>query len=110
MPDICEDGLSAVPVSAGVVFVCGIAGSCCRKSCAGFHTICAAAKEGAKRGGLTSSDRRASFPTGWKWTIHLPGRKPKTGVSAYRVIAICAAKAAIENAIRIRAEKKPTTQ
>ena len=43
MPDICEDGLSAVPVSAGVVFVCGIAGSCCRKSCAGFHTICAAA-------------------------------------------------------------------
>jgi hypothetical protein len=49
-------------------------------------------------------------PNGWKWTVHFPGRKPKTGVCHNRLMAISAAKAAIESAIRIRPEKKQTTQ
>jgi len=48
-------------------------------------------------------------PAGWQWTVRIPGRKPKTGVSPNRQLAVNAAKAAIENAIRVKPEKKQTT-
>ena len=49
---------------------------------------------------LSSAWSRPRVPKGWKWTIHLPGRRPKTGFSPHRAIAIAAAKVAIESAIK----------
>ena len=49
-------------------------------------------------------------PAGWRWTVRIPGRKPKTGLSHNRQMAANAAKAAIETAIRVKPEKEQTTQ
>jgi hypothetical protein len=47
-------------------------------------------------------------PTGWKWTVQLDGKRPKTGKSGGRMWAVHCAKSAIEKVIQVRqrAEKK----
>ena len=49
-------------------------------------------------------------PRGWKWTIHLPGRNPKIGRSVSRAMAVAAAKAAIEKAVRGKIVKPGTSK
>ena len=39
-----------------------------------------------------------------------PGRKPKTGISYNRAMAIAAAKVALESAIKVKRRAKPMTQ
>jgi hypothetical protein len=50
--------------------------------------------------GISYTLVQTANPTGWKWTIELPGRRPKTGMSVHRRMAIRAAVAAIESAAR----------
>jgi len=49
-------------------------------------------------------------PTGWRWTIYVPGRQPKTGTAANRPIAIRFAEIAIDKAIRVKVLKPPVRQ
>jgi hypothetical protein len=60
--------------------------------------------------GIPFSAVQTANPTGWKWTVDFPGRKPKSGVSANRVMAIRAAKIAIDHAIKVKPAKQSTTQ
>jgi len=53
---------------------------------------------------------QAVAPRGWKWTIHLPGRNPKIGRSVSRAMAVAAAKAAIEKAVRGKIVKPGTSK
>jgi hypothetical protein len=46
-------------------------------------------------------------PTGWKWTIYVPGRRPKTGTASNRSMAIRLAEIAIDKAIRVKSAKRP---
>jgi hypothetical protein len=41
-------------------------------------------------------------PTGWKWTVYIPGRSPKFGTAINRRAAIRRAQAAIEMAIKVK--------
>jgi hypothetical protein len=60
--------------------------------------------------GIEYSVVQTTSPAGWRWTVRIAGRKPKPGVSHNRQMAVNAAKAAIENAIRVKPEKKQTRQ
>jgi len=42
-------------------------------------------------------------PKGWKWTIELPGHKPKSGVTHDRADAIVHARRAIDISLRLNA-------
>jgi hypothetical protein len=43
--------------------------------------------------------RQTANPTGWKWTVHMDGKRTKTGESSSRVSAIFSAVRAIEKAL-----------
>jgi hypothetical protein len=49
-------------------------------------------------------------PTGWRWTIFVPGRQPKTGTAGNRSMAIRLAEIAIDKAIRVKSAKAPVMQ
>ena len=49
--------------------------------------------------GIPFSVVQTANPTGWKWTIHIPGKRQKSGTAVHRAIAISVAKIAIEKAI-----------
>jgi hypothetical protein len=49
-------------------------------------------------------------PTGWKWTIELPGKPPKSGKAASRTMAVRMAEIAIDKAIKVKRQPKRTIQ
>ena len=60
--------------------------------------------------GLQYSIVQTSNPTGWKWTIFVPGRRPKTGMAGNRPMAIRLAEIAIDKAIRVKSATAPVMQ
>jgi hypothetical protein len=53
---------------------------------------------------------QTASPTGWKWTVYVPGRPPKSGTAVNRLFAIRHAEVAIEKAIKVKPAKTPTKQ
>jgi hypothetical protein len=55
--------------------------------------------------GIPYSVVQSANPTGWKWTIYIPGRRPRSGTAVNRAMAIRLAESAIEKAIRVKRPK-----
>jgi hypothetical protein len=49
-------------------------------------------------------------PTGWRWTIELPGKAPKSGQATSRARAVRMAETAIDKAIKVKRQPKRTIQ
>ncbi len=60
--------------------------------------------------GISYSVVQTANPTGWKWTIELPGKPPRSGRSANRTTALRMAKIAIDRAIKVKRQPKRTIQ
>jgi len=60
--------------------------------------------------GISYSVVRTANPTGWKWTIELPGKPPKSGRAASRTVAVSKAVIAIDKAIKVKRQPKRTIQ
>jgi hypothetical protein len=60
--------------------------------------------------GIPYSVVQTANPTGWKWTVYIPGRRPKSGTATSRPVAIVHAEIAIENAIKVKSAKPQTTR
>jgi len=52
--------------------------------------------------GIPYSVVQTANPTGWKWTIYIPGKRPKSGVTFNRDAAIRIAEHAIDKAIKVK--------
>ena len=52
--------------------------------------------------GISYQVVQTANPTGWKWTVSLPGQRIKTGDCFSRVRAIATAQKAIDKAIKTR--------
>jgi len=50
---------------------------------------------------------QTASPTGWKWTVYIPGRRPKSGTTINTPMAIQLAETAIDRAIRVKSLKSP---
>jgi len=55
--------------------------------------------------GITYGVVQTANPTGWKWTIYIAGRRPKSGTGLNRPIAIRLAEIAINKAIKVKPAK-----
>jgi hypothetical protein len=60
--------------------------------------------------GISYSVVQTASPTGWKWTIHVPGNRPKSGTAFNRAVAVSVAKIAIERAIKVTLSKPASKQ
>jgi len=60
--------------------------------------------------GIPFSVVQTANPTGWRWTIHIPGKRHKSGTAVHRAIAISVAKIAIEKAIKAKLTKPASKQ
>jgi hypothetical protein len=63
-----------------------------------------------ERNGIPYSVVQTANPTGWKWTIFIPGRRPKSGTALSRAIAIRVAELAIDKAIKVKRTKPASKQ
>lgn len=57
--------------------------------------------------GISYSVVQTGSPTGWKWTIYIPGKRPKSGTALNRLIAIRLAQIAIDKAIKVTIAMPP---
>jgi hypothetical protein len=55
--------------------------------------------------GIPYSVVQTANPTGWKWTIYIPGKRPKSGMALNRPTAIRLAETAIDKAIKVTIAK-----
>ena len=53
---------------------------------------------------------RTASPTGWKWTVFVPGKRPKSGTAANRLVAIRLAQMAIDKAIKVPRPPPPSNR
>jgi hypothetical protein len=60
--------------------------------------------------GIAYSVVQTANPTGWKWTIYMPGKRPKSGTAFNRAIAIRVAELAIDKAINVKITKPASKQ
>ena len=60
--------------------------------------------------GIPYSVVQTASPTGWKWTIYVPGKRPKSGTALNRSIAVRVAKLAIDKATKVKLTKPASKQ
>jgi hypothetical protein len=60
--------------------------------------------------GIAYNVVQTANPTGWKWTIYVPGKRPKSGTALNRAIAIRVAELAIDKAIKVKVTKPAPKQ
>jgi hypothetical protein len=53
---------------------------------------------------------QTASPTGRKWTVQILGKRTKTGRAPSRALAMIYARTAIEKAIKVKRQPKPTRQ
>jgi hypothetical protein len=60
--------------------------------------------------GISYSVVQTASPTGWRWTIYIPGKRPKSGTALNRLTAIRLAQIAIDKAIKMTIAKRQPKQ
>jgi hypothetical protein len=53
---------------------------------------------------------QTASPTGWKWTVQIPGKKVMTGRAVSRALAIAYAKTAIDRVMKAKPQPEQPTQ